>query len=75
MSKSYNTVCKLNINAIKTNKKVSGIQFSEVFKAKSTQYTGGSFKSWSDSEWQRELLPSLQTQTVHLHIYFTQPAL
>lgn len=43
---SYNTVCTLNINAIKTIVKVSGIQFSEVFKAKSTQYTVGSFKSW-----------------------------
>lgn len=48
MLKSYNTVCTLNINAIKTIKKVSGIQFSECFKAKSTQYTAGSFKSWDD---------------------------
>lgn len=48
MSKSFNTVRKLNINAIKTIKKVSWIQFLEVFKTTITQYTAASFKSWGD---------------------------
>lgn len=77
MSKSHNTVCELKINAIKTIKKVRRIQFSGSPKAK--KHTVYCRQFWHlgviISMAMSSVTHNLQTQTLHLHIYFLQSAL